>query len=112
MSLPLPAKEDKVQVVTNDKSPFLNMKISWSPERGLQFGVFRGKRHQLKYVGMGSTDTPGTLRVIPSGGLNRLAKLTSQKLSFRSEGVNKIYPDHANALCKVGLAPTNLQTMG
>ena len=40
MNLPLPAKEDKVQVVTNGKFPFLYMKISWSLDRDLQFSVF------------------------------------------------------------------------
>ena len=35
-----PAKEDRVQIVTNDEFPFLDMKMSWLPEGGLQFGVF------------------------------------------------------------------------
>ena len=61
---------------------------------------------------MGSTTTPITLCAIPSGVLNHLAKLTSQKPSFHSEGVVEIYPDHANALCKAGLAPTIFPTMG
>ena len=38
-----PAKEDRVQIVTNDEFPFLDMKMSWSPEGGIQFGVFRKK---------------------------------------------------------------------
>ena len=44
-------KEDRVQVVAKDEFPFLDMKMSWSPEGGLQFGVFRKKGQQLKYVG-------------------------------------------------------------
>ena len=39
----LPAKEDWAQIVTNDKFPFLDTDISWSPEGDLQFGVFRQK---------------------------------------------------------------------
>ena len=88
------------------------MKTSWSPEGDLQFGVFRKKGQQLKYVGKESTHSPGTLRAIPSGVLNRLAKLTSIKPSIHSEGVEKIYPDHANSLRKAGLAPPNFPTMG
>ena len=38
---PPPAKEDRVQIVMNNKFPFLYMKMSWSPEGDLQFGVFR-----------------------------------------------------------------------
>ena len=105
-------KNERVQIVTNDKFPFLDMKMSWSPEGNLQFGVFRKNGQQLKYVGKEITHTPSTLRAIPSGVLNRLAKLTSRKPSIHYEGVDKIYPDHANALRKAGLAPTNLTTIG
>ena len=41
--LPPSAKKDKVQNVENDKYPFLDIKISWSPERLLKIGVFRKK---------------------------------------------------------------------
>ena len=78
---PTPEKEDWVQIVAKDKLPFLYMKMSWSPEGGLQFGVFRKKGQQLKYIGKESTHTPSTLRAIPSGVFNRLVKLTSRKLS-------------------------------
>ena len=86
--------------------------MSWSPEGGLQFGVFRKKGQKLKYFGKEGTHTPGTLRAIPSGVLNRLAKLTSRNPSMNSEGVDKIYPDHTNALRKAGLTPPNFSTMG
>ena len=65
VNLPLPAKEDKVQVVTNDYFLFIDMKMICPPEKGLQFGVFRNKGKKLNYVGMVSTHTPGTLRAIP-----------------------------------------------
>ena len=45
---PLPEKEYRVQVVANDEFPFLDIKMSWSPEEGLQISVFRGERQQLK----------------------------------------------------------------
>ena len=38
---PTPEKEKRVQIVTNNKFPFLDMKMSWSPEGDLKFGVFR-----------------------------------------------------------------------
>ena len=86
--------------------------MSWPPEGDLQFGVFREKGQQLKYVRNEITHTPGTLREIPLGVLNRLAKLTSIKPSIHSEGVDTIYPNHMIALCKAGLAPPNFLTMG
>ena len=109
---PTPAKEERVQIMTNEKFPFLDMKMSWSPEGYMQFGVFRKKVKQLKYVGKESTHIPGTLRAIPPGVLNRLSKLTSIKPSIHSEGVDKIYLDHVNALRKASLAPPNFPTMG
>ena len=59
-----------------------------------------------------SNHTPGTLRAIPSGFLNLLDKLTSRKPSIHSERVDKIYPNHINALRKAGLTPHNFLTMG
>ena len=73
---PPQVKEDRVQIVTKDEFPFLEMKIRWTPEGELNFSVFRKSGAQLRYVGKKSTHTLGTLRVIPSGVLNRFAKLT------------------------------------
>ena len=81
-SLTLPTKEEKFQIVTNNKFPFLDTKMSWYLEGELEFRVFREKGHQLKYSGTGSTHTPGTLCAIPSGVLNRLSKLTFKKTFF------------------------------
>ena len=66
----------------------------------------------MKYVGKESNHTPGTLRAIPSVVLNCLAKLTSMKPSIQAEVVDKIYPAHANALRKAGLAPPVFPTIG
>ena len=38
---PLPLKEYRFQIMTNDELPFLDMKMSWSLEEDLQFSVFR-----------------------------------------------------------------------
>ena len=88
------------------------MKMSWSPEGDLKFGVFRKNVKKLKYIGKESTHRPGTLHAIPLGVLNHLDKLTSRKPPIHSEGVDKIYPDHVNALRKAGLVPPNFLTMG
>ena len=86
--------------------------MSWSPEGNLQFSAFREKGQQLKYAGKESTHAPGTPHAIPSGFLNCLAKLTSRKPSLHFEGVEKVYPDHANSFIKAGLVPPNFLTMG
>ena len=87
------------------------MNMKWTPEGELDLSVFRKAVQQLKYVGKESTHTPGTLCAIPSGVLNHLAKLTSRKPSLYSEGVDKVYPYHPNALRKAGLAPPDFPTM-
>ena len=66
----------------------------------------------MKYVRKEITHTPGTLRAIPSGFMNRLAKITSQKPSLHYEEVDKVYPDHKNSLREAGLAPPNFPTIG
>ena len=86
--------------------------MRWTPEGELNFSVFKKSGQQLKFVGKESTHTPRTLRAIPSGFLNCFSKLTSRKPSLHSEEVDKVYPDHANALRKAGLAPPDLPTMG
>ena len=67
---------------------------------------------QSKYVKEERTHTPSTLRTIPLGVLNRLTKITPRKPSIHSEGVEKIYPNHANALRNTGPAPNDFPTMG
>ena len=42
----------------------------------------------------------------------KFAKLPSRKPSINSEGFDKIYPYHAKALRRAGLAHPNLPTMG
>ena len=105
-------KNDRVQIITNYELPFLDIKMSCSPEGDLNLGVFRKKGRKLNYVGMGRTHKPGNLRAIPSGVINCLGKLTSHKTSFHSERVDNVYPDHSNALCRAGLAPPIFPTMG
>ena len=65
-NFPTPAKEERFQIVTNNEFPFLDMKMSCSPEGDLQVGVFRKKGQQLKYVRKESTPIPGTLHAITS----------------------------------------------
>ena len=75
---PSPAKEEIVQIVTKKKFPFLDLKMSWCLEKGLKISAFKKRGQKLKYSNKESTHTPGTLCAIPSGYLNRLAKLTSK----------------------------------
>ena len=44
--------------------------------------------------------------------MNRLAKLTLGKPSLHYEGVEKVYPNHSNALHEAGVTHPNFLTMG
>ena len=98
------AKKDKFQIMENYGLTFLDMKLSFSSEGDLPFGVFRKRGQKLNYVRKGSNHTPGTLCAIPLEVLNRLAKITSRKPYFNSERVENVYPDHANVLHEAGLS--------
>ena len=103
--------KDKVQIVAKNECPYLDMKMSWSPEGYLKFLIFRKKGQKLNYFGKLSIHTPSNLRAVPSGVLNRPAKLTLCKPKFHSERLDSVYPDHANYLSKAGLEPPIFLTM-
>ena len=92
--------------------PFTWYQNQLVPQGGLKFGVFRIKGHKFKYVGKGSTHAPGTLRAIPSGVLNRLAKNSLRKPNFHSERVDNVYPYHSNAFREAGVLHPIFPTMG
>ena len=76
MNLPTSEKKYMVQIIAANRLSFLDMNMSWSPKGDLEFGIFRKKGSQLKYIGKHSNHTPGTKCIIPSGFLNCLEKLT------------------------------------
>ena len=109
--LPSPCKGGQRSNCDERRIPIPRHENKLVPGRGPEISVFMRGGKKLKYNVKESNHTPGTLRAIPSGVLNRLAKLTSRKPSLHSEGGDKIYPDHTNALRKAVLAPYNLLTM-
>ena len=66
----------------------------------------------MKYICEGSNHTPITICSIPSGVLNRLAKINSCKPSFYYEKVYNNYHNRAYALCEAGLATPIFPKMG
>ena len=111
-NIPPSLNKEKVQIIINNKFPFLDMKMSCSPEGDLQFRLFGKNIQQLKYVGKVSTQTLDTLHAISSGFLNCLDKLTLPKPNFHSKRVDRVYRNYANALRKADLPPQILLTMG
>ena len=75
-NLPPSEKEEKFHICADDGLLFLDMNMSWSLKRDLQFRIFSKKRQKLKYFIKCSTNTPGKLCVIHPGVLKCLGKIT------------------------------------
>ena len=112
MNLPPYEKRDNAQISVEYGFPLLDMSMSSYPYGDLKIVIFSSKRQQLKYTVNGSTHAPGTLHPISSGVLNRLSKFTSHKPGFRSNRLDSVYPNCANALRELVLAPSIFPTMG
>ena len=110
--IPPSANKEKVQIVANNKLPFLDTKLSWSPEGDLQFGVFRNKVHKWEYLSKEGNHTPITLYAIPKEVLNPLEKLTFAKTQFSFWKVGKCLPWPHNVPPRGGISGYNLPTMG
>ena len=102
------------QVSDRDKRwiNFLGYENYMVPWGGPSIWIIQVKGQKLNCIGVWSTNTPSTLRVIPSGVLNRFSKLTSREPYFNSERLDNVHPDHISALRKVVIAPPSLFTMG
>ena len=88
--LPDPRKGRSSSNRDERRIPFLRYEDELVPGGRSAIWIFRKKGQQLKYVGKESTHTPVTLRAIPSGVLNRLAKLTSRKPFIQAEALDTI----------------------
>ena len=93
-NIPTSEKKDRVQISAASGFPFLDTNTSWSPKGGLQFGISGKKGQQPKYIGKCSTNTPGTLQMIPSEVRNCLSKLTLRKPNFHCKSVYSVYLNH------------------
>ena len=63
------------------------------------------ENQKLKYLNSDSTHAKCCLKAIPHGIFGRLAKLTSTSRSKLETRIDKLYPNHTNALEIAGLAP-------
>ena len=110
--LPPSLNKDNVHTLVNGEFPFFDIKISWSPEVGLNYLSFSNKGLQLKFSSKLNIYTYCTLRAIVLGVLNCLLKTTSRKLNFYPKRVDSVYSNHVKSLHEAGLAPSIFQRMG
>eukprot|EP00957_Ditylum_brightwellii_P047357 3597731-Ditylum_brightwellii.AAC.1 len=77
----------------------------------LQFGVYHKEGQAIKYVDCGSCHRPCTFKSITSGVYLRLVRLTSKTVENGEKQLDKIYPEHANALLAAELGPVEFPTL-
>ena len=88
--------------------PFSVLEFLWDDCGKLESQVHRKKNQLLKYLNKEITHTEATLKAIPNGVLNRLAKLTPRTEENAKMSIKECYPDHANALARAGLSMKKL----
>eukprot|EP00957_Ditylum_brightwellii_P184445 14048642-Ditylum_brightwellii.AAC.1 len=99
-------KERGLTVVYDREFPFLDMKMCWDEESGeMRFSVFQKPNQALKYVDKNSMHRTTTFKSIANGVFTLLARLTSKITAIQNARIDDIYPDHAEALFTVDLAP-------
>jgi hypothetical protein len=87
------------------------MKMSWSDEGALQFGVYMKPGQQLKYLNSASSHPPHCFKAITKGVYGRLASLTSLTSESRFKSIKDLYPNHHDALNHAGLSPKYVPTL-
>ena len=94
-----------ISVATASSFPFLEMKMEWNEEGRLEFAVYSKPKQQIKYLHKYSNHTNSCKKEIPKGFFGHLAKITTSTHLNHNSRLDKLYPAHAAALKKAGLAP-------
>ena len=102
---------ETTSMVTKKVFPFLDLEFFWDDSRRLEFQVHRKKNQLLKYLNKEITHKKATLKAIPNGVLNRLAKLTSRTEKNAKMTIKERYFEYANALSRAGLGMKNSPTL-
>ncbi len=95
----------KAEIHKSSFFPFLDMKMSWSEEGDLRFGVYLKPGQQLKYLNNVSTHPNHCFKAITKGVFGRLASLTSLTDESRYKSIKDLYRRHFEALHLAGLSP-------
>eukprot|EP00957_Ditylum_brightwellii_P028956 2187360-Ditylum_brightwellii.AAC.1 len=101
----------KVAVRDEEWFPFWGMRMRRRRNK-LEFQVYQKENQLLKYIDIQSTHHPSTFPLIATRIITRLCWLMSWGASLRETQVDEIYPEHAEALRKAGLAPGIFLTFG
>jgi hypothetical protein len=101
----------KAEGVKCSHFPFLDLKMTWSDEGGLRFGVYLKPGQQLKYLNSDSSHPPHCFKAITKGVFSQLESLTSLTNESRYKSIKDLYPQHHRALKLAGLVPKYIPTL-
>lgn len=110
-SLNSESSNPRVEVVSSDYFPYLDMKMTWDTKGDLNFGVYLKPGQRLKYLNKGSEHPTHCFNAINTGVFGRLAKLTTVTEENKFDSLQKIYPEHFKALDKANLLPRKIPTL-
>jgi len=88
------------------------MKMTWSKEGDLQFGIFMKENQKLKYLNQGITHCKSCFAAIFQGRTGRLAKLTTRNAENEDKKLNVLFPDHAAAMDLAGILSSDYPMLG
>jgi hypothetical protein len=96
-------RHPKAEVVGSSHILFLDMKMTWTAEEKLRFGVYLKPNQELKYHNNDSLHPHHCFKAITKGVFGCLASLTSLMDESKYKFIKDIYPQHHEALNLAGL---------
>jgi hypothetical protein len=91
--------------------PFLDMKMTWSVDGDLWFGVNLKPGKELKYLNSNITYPPHCFKCITRGVFGNLASSILLTRESRYMSIKDIYPRYHKALDSAGLSPKYAPTL-
>eukprot|EP00957_Ditylum_brightwellii_P199741 15226635-Ditylum_brightwellii.AAC.1 len=101
----------RVKFCKKNTFPFLDMSIMWDNMGFLQFRVYHKEGQAIKNVDCSSCHRPRTFKSIAPGVYLQLGRLTSKTMENEKKRLDKIYPEHAEALLAAELEPVDFPTL-
>eukprot|EP00957_Ditylum_brightwellii_P181742 13845328-Ditylum_brightwellii.AAC.1 len=95
----------RVKLCTKNAFPFLDMNMMWDNMGFLRFGVYHKEGQAINYVDHSSCHRSCTFKSIALGVYLQLGRLTSKTTENGKKRLNKIHPEHAEALLAAELEP-------
>jgi len=106
----LRSSNDDITIHRKDFLPYLDTELFWHRSE-LKFRVHVKPNQQLKYLNRSSTHPSHVFKAVPTAIIKRLAQLTSLTTTNKNQTIDKLYPDHADALKIAGLNPKKYPTL-